>query len=137
KRLLQVFEKPSMEVHADGIDEEALKEISVKTGGKYYPAKDLARLDLILASVSKDINETRTVTFPSLRPQNDGTARRVDLVPGSVPHGSLVKDGSRPRGSGDFEQVGKGATASYRVRGLVIAEMNHFTYLGLALVLRA
>jgi Mg-chelatase subunit ChlD len=122
KSLIQIFEKLSMEIHDDGIDEKALKEISDGTNGKYYSAKDVSKLQFILETVTRDIENLRIVkTFKSLRQVNDGLPRKISI--------QLVREGSN--------QVVQELQQQKQVRGLVIAEMNPVTYLGLALVVGA
>jgi hypothetical protein len=139
KSLIEIFEKLSMEIHDDGIDEKALKEISDGTGGKYYSAKDVSKLDFILAKVSEDIEKEKSEIFLSRRQVHDGLPRKVSLIPGALPRGTLAKIASNPGGSGvaAFESTGKAEAGSVSVHGLVIAEMNHFTYLFLAAILGA
>ena len=115
--LLEIFENLSIQLHDDGIDEDALKKISKGTGGQYYPAKNVSDLKLILAQVSQSIlRETHEIVFPSKIQSADGTARTVTL--------KLVR-----RGAGGSEETIQETTGGYQMRGLVVAEMNHFIYL--------
>src|SRR6266542_5724359 len=44
KALVSIFEKLSMKIHDDGVDEVALTKLATQTGGQYYPAQDVNRL---------------------------------------------------------------------------------------------
>ncbi len=115
--LLEIFESLSILLHDDGIDEDALKQIARETGGQYFPAKNVAELKLILAQVTQNIQrESYEIVFESLVPRADGTQRDVTL--------KLVQVGA----GGGYKVVDE-QTSSYQVRGLVVAEMDHFVYL--------
>jgi hypothetical protein len=115
--LLEIFENLAILLHDDGIDEVALKQIAKETGGQYFPAKNVAELKLILAQVTQNIQrESYEIVFESLVPRADGTQRDVTL--------KLVR-----RGAGGADEVLNKQTSSYQVRGLVVAEMDHFVYL--------
>jgi VWFA-related protein len=121
--LLEIFENLSIALHDDGIDEQTLTQLAKKTGGQYYPAKNVADLKFILENVTKKLQRERyEITFPSLNQRRDGTRRDVAL--------KLVRGGA----GGAFEVVEK-QTSHYQTGGLVVAEMNHFVYLGLLAVL--
>jgi VWFA-related protein len=120
--LVQLFEDLSVELHDDGIDEISLGTLAKQTGGKYYPAKNVSRLDFVLQQVTKSIQRKEyRITFPSLRQVRDGVPRRVAL--------KLVRytgDSPGNPGSGQVvvEKVGRA-----QVHGLVIAEMHPLVYL--------
>ncbi len=121
--LIEIFESLSIELHDDGIDEVALKTLAKETGGQYYPAKNVAELKLVLEQVTKNIQrESYEIVFESLVQRTDGTQRNVTL--------KLVRHGES--GTDEVMEVRKG---SYQMRGLVVAEMNHFVYLAFLLVI--
>jgi VWFA-related protein len=112
QRLYEVFEDLSIELHDDGIDEKSLKLMAEKTGGRYIPAHDISSLELGFASLADQLQNTYTVTFPSIRSTNDGTARGIDIQvfsPDGVP------------------LSGKG-TADYSVHGVVVPELDTPVY---------
>ena len=122
--LLGIFESLSIQLHDDGIDEYTLTQLAQKTGGQYYPAKNVADLKFIFERVTTTIQrQGYEVTYRSLNQRRDGTQRNVAL--------KLVRRGT---GSTD-EEVVQGTTARYQTHGLVVAEMNHFVYLGLLTLL--
>jgi VWFA-related protein len=121
--LLEIFENLAILLHDDGIDEETLKQIAAETGGQYFPAKNVAELKLILAQVTQNIQrESYEIVFESLVPRADGTQRDITL--------KLVR-----RGAGGADDILDEQTSSYQVRGLVVAEMNHFVYLFLLIAI--
>jgi VWFA-related protein len=77
--LYEIFENLSIQLHDDGIDESALTHLADQTGGKYYPAQDISRLRFIYEGLAEELQTTYTVTFPSLRQEDDGTARDVAI----------------------------------------------------------
>src|SRR5439155_11182723 len=80
KALVEIFENLSIQLHDDGIDEATLTKLAQQTGGQYYPAKNVQDLKFILEQVTQNIQkEEYAVTFASLRPSQDGTARNVTL----------------------------------------------------------
>jgi VWFA-related protein len=121
-KLLEIFEKLSIELHDDGIDEVSLKKIARETGGEYHPAKEASKLKLILTELSRTIQrEMREVEFASLNQRASGEQRRVSLL--------LVRTGSEDTVRAS---VGEG---QYQVHGLIIAEMHPLIYLVLLAVL--
>lgn len=117
--LVEIFESLSIKLHDDGIDEYTLRQLASRTGGQYYPAKNVAELKFILENVSKSIQRhVYEITFPSLNQRRDGAQRAVGL--------KLVR-----RGAGGGTTVLEEQTGRYQTGGLVVAEMNHFVYLGL------
>jgi Mg-chelatase subunit ChlD len=112
--LVQIFEKLSIQIHDDGIDEVTLQQLAQKTGGQYYAAKNIKELDLILTRVTQSIPPKHyEITFPSLRQVRDGRARHVTL--------ELIRRG----------QVVQRQEGAEQVRGLVVPELNPVVYLGL------
>jgi VWFA-related protein len=122
--LIFLFEDLSIQLHDDGIDEASLRKIAKETGGQYYPAKNVSELKMILEQVTQNIQrESHEIVFKSLNQRADGMQRNVTL--------KLVQ-----RGVGaDDEKVVESQTGSYQLRGLVVAEMNHFVYLALLIAL--
>ncbi len=103
KRLIELFEKLSIEIHDDGIDETSLRELAEKTGGKYVPVRDASKLKLEFGRLSEELQSTYTVTFPSRRQTHDGTARGIDIT--------VVRGGVRVSDVGQVD---------YNVRGVVV-----------------
>lgn len=121
--LVEIFENLSIQLHDDGIDEPTLTRIAKETGGQYYPAKNVSDLKLILEQVTQSIQrESYEITFESLVQRADGTQRNVSL--------KLVRHGA----TGPDEVVDE-RKGSYQMRGLVVAEMNHFVYLAFLLAI--
>jgi VWFA-related protein len=118
QRLIELFEKLSIDIHDEGIDEASLRRLAEETGGTYTPVRDASRLHLAFDQLSTELQSTYTVTFPSRRSSHDGTARGIDI--------SVVRNGVR---------VSTVGSADYNVRGVVAAEMDHRVYLVLLAVL--
>jgi VWFA-related protein len=120
KDLIQIFEEMSIALHDDGIDVKTLTRLANETGGKYHPARDINRLKLILEQISSELVKAGyEISFDSPR-GFDGQARHIAI--------KLVKSGG---------EVVEEAVADRAVRGVVVAEMNPFVYLGLLGVLGA
>jgi VWFA-related protein len=128
KALLEIFEKLSQQIHEDGIDEVSLRKLASVSGGQYYHAQDVSRLHFILEQVTKTLQRKEyEVTFASLLPKKDGTVRNIGikLIRRS---GELAAEGV----GGSYrvgEEVLEERQGGYQVKGLVLAEMNHFVYL--------
>jgi VWFA-related protein len=124
-KLLEIFEKLSIELHDDGIDEKSLTRLAHETGGEYYPAKDVSKLQFILETVSNELKrEMREVEFASLNQRRAGDLRRISL--------RLVHAAGTAGSPAVEEVVG---TGRYQVHGLIIAEMHPFIYLVLLAIL--
>jgi VWFA-related protein len=124
--LMNIFEKLSLDLYDDGIDEESLKKLAFSTGGQYHHVKDASNLELIFPALAQELQETYTVTFRSRRPLHDGTARGITL--------SVVRGGSG--GSTPGRQVSNTVEAAYTVRGLVVVpEIDPLLYVLLLAVL--
>jgi VWFA-related protein len=117
KDLIEIFERLSIDLHDDGIDEAALQELARQTGGAYYPARDVSKLRFIYEQLAEELQSTYTVTFPSRRPSHDGTARGIDIV---------IERGGR--------RLSDVASAAYNVHGVVAPGMDAGVYLVLLLV---
>jgi VWFA-related protein len=121
--LLEIFESLAIALHDDGIDEYTLTQLAQKTGGQYYPAKKVEELKLILERVTRSIQrQGYEITYKSPLQQRGGTQRNVAL--------RLV----RREAGGSYVEVEK-KTSRYQTGGLLVAEMEHFVYLGLLAVL--
>jgi VWFA-related protein len=114
QKLYEIFEDLSIQLHDDGVDEAALKKLAEETGGKYYSARDISRLRFIYEGLAQELQTTYTVTFPSLRQDDDGTARDIDI--------SVWRNGV---------QVSDVLRGAYNRPGVVVPEMDHRVYLGL------
>jgi hypothetical protein len=120
--LNKVFESLSIDLHGEGIDnEKALRALAEKTGGRYFRARDADQLKLLYGELAGDLEDTHTVTFPSLR-------QRMDALPSAI---DIVVVDSEGRAVSD---VGQGD--SFR-SGLVVAEINYLVYLVLLAALLA
>src|SRR5262249_49074121 len=103
----------------------------------YYPAKDVDLLKAILetevaAEITKE-KQTLSKTFESVRPQADGLPRKVEVR--LVRRGGIEKDGKKGGGGGSDVEVQGPIQGTVQRGGVVIAEMDHFVYLGLLLAL--
>jgi VWFA-related protein len=123
QKLYEIFEKLSIDLHDDGIDEKALGTLAKSTGGKYYPGRDVSKLSLIYDELTEELESTYTVTFASRHP-DDGTARNIQVY--------VERGGKRASGV---------ANTGYTVHGVIVPEMDHRVYLvlliGIALLLAA
>jgi VWFA-related protein len=85
KKLLELFESLSIELHDDGIDETSLRELAEETGGRYTHVSKISELQFIYEKLANELQSTYRVTFPSRRSTYDGTARGIDVkVRGAV-----------------------------------------------------
>jgi VWFA-related protein len=116
--LIELYEGLSIQLHDDGIDERSLKKLAEDTGGRYFPARNVEDLKLIYEQVAEELQTTYTVTFPSWRPENDGTASRVEIV--------VVRGGQR---------VSNVARDTFMREGVVLAESHPGVYLALLFAL--
>jgi hypothetical protein len=116
--LFDIFEKLSIDLHDDGIDEKSLRSLAEETGGKYHPARDVSKLHLIYQELAEELQSTYTVTFPSRRSSHDGTARGIDIY--------LERNGVR---------LSDRAQADYSVEGIVVPEVDYRVYLVLLALL--
>jgi VWFA-related protein len=113
QELFKVFEDLSIELHDDGIDEATLKKLAEQTGGRYIQARDVSKLPSLFGDIADELQTTWTVTFPSLRSVDDGTARAIDVA--------VWRKGAR------VSNVGQ---ADYNVHGVVVPELSPRVYLG-------
>ncbi len=119
KRLVEIFEELSINLHDEGIDEASLQKLAKETGGKYYHIRQADELGTIFEQVAGQLQPHFTVTFRSGRRVHDGTERGIELT--------LVN-----RKSGQTLAV---AEQGYVVHGLISPVADHVLYLGLLLVL--
>jgi VWFA-related protein len=118
QKLIELFEKMSIDIHDEGIDEVSLRRLAQETGGKYYPARDVSKLPKLFSDVSTELQSTYTATFRSRNARHDGTARGIDI--------KVVRGGV---------QVSNVGSADYNVRGVVFPEMDYRVYLVLLALL--
>lgn len=109
--LFEIFENLSIQLHDDGIDEAALRRLAEDTAGRYYHARDLGQLKFIYEGLADELQTTYTVTFPSLRQEDDGTSRDVNI--------SVWRHGA---------QVSNVFQKGYNVPGVVVPEMEPGVY---------
>jgi VWFA-related protein len=113
QRLYEIFEGLSIALHDDGIDEPSLRRLAEETGGKYYPAYNVEQLQLRFQEVASELDSTYIATFPSRRPQHDGTARGIDIV--------VQREGLA---------LSEKVRGVYDVHGVVVTDMSPTVYLG-------
>jgi VWFA-related protein len=77
--LFETFEDLSIQLHDEGVDEKSLRRLADETGGRYVPAHDVSQLEFRFKELAEQLQSTYTVTFPSVRTTNDGTARGIDI----------------------------------------------------------
>src|SRR5262249_46193320 len=106
--LFDIFENLSIQLHDEGIDEASLRKLAAVTGGRSCPARDTSRLRFIYEGLAEELQTTYTVTFPSLRQDDDGTLRDIDI--------SVWQNGV---------QVSDVMRGGYNVPGVVVPEMDH------------
>jgi hypothetical protein len=109
-------------LHDDGIDEKSLKKLAKDTGGEYYHAADIGKLQLITEQISQDLlRDPKIITFDS--PAGfDGANHHYEVKLKRIfvgPSGQVV------------EQVVETHGADLARPGLVVAEMHPIIYLGL------
>lgn len=100
------------------INEKVLRELAVKTGGKYNRADNQEKLYELFDLLVTEVQTDHTVTFPSRNPNHDGTARGIDI--------SIVRGG---------ETVSNVAQADVAVHGVVVAQRDSAVYLSLLALL--
>ncbi|MER3441667.1 MAG: hypothetical protein C4296_09900 [Gemmataceae bacterium] len=103
-KLLEIFEELAIDLHDDGIDEQALATLARETGGQHFHVEEAPKLQDIFARISGQLSSEFSIRFRSRRPIHDGTAR-----------GIAIHISGR---SG--ESLASGA-ATYHVRGLLVA----------------
>jgi VWFA-related protein len=117
KKLLEVFENLSIELHDDGIDEASLKKLAGETGGKYLHVENTSELSFFYEKLADEFQQTYKVTYawPESARQfrDDGTARGIEV--------KIV------RGGRVISKASKGA--DYVVRRLAVPQMNYAVYL--------
>jgi hypothetical protein len=118
KKLYEIFEDLSIQLHDDGVDEPSLKALAEKTGGRYIPAHDISTLELGFAALAEQLQNTYTVTFPSRRSTHDGTARGIDI---QVFRGDVA--------------LSTMASADYNVHGVVVPDLDTPVYVAFLAVL--
>jgi VWFA-related protein len=114
RKLIDVFEALSIDLHDDGIDEDSLQALATRTGGKYSHAKDIDKLSFIYERLADELQSTYKVTFTSRRASHDGTMRGIDVA--------IYRNNQRISGV---------ASADYGVRGIVVPQVSYWVYLGL------
>ncbi len=103
-KLTEVFEELSIELHDDGIDEQALQRLSAATGGQYYHVRQIDKLQEAFSQLAATVDNTHSVKYISKRARHDGTARGIEIRLGSLAtvqsgyatHGLLTPQSSTP-----------------------------------------
>lgn len=113
KKLLEVFENLSIQLHDDGIDEKSLRALAEQTGGKYLHVENTSELSFFYEKLADEFQQTYKVQFDSRRASHDGTARGLDV--------KIV------RGGRVISTAEKGV--DYVVRGIVVPQMSYGVYL--------
>ena len=116
RKLLELFENLSIELHDDGIDEESLGRLARETGGKYTHVKDLSQLSFLYQKLAEELQSTYRVTFVSRRATFDGTARGIDV--------RVVRGGKTVSTIGRADDI---------ARGVVVPHMSYSVYLSFLL----
>lgn len=114
RKLLDVFEGLSIQLHDDGIDEASLRKLAEDTGGTYSHAGDIDKLSFIYEKLADELQEGIEAKFTSRLPKHDGTGRSYVV--------KIYRDG---------KLIGSSGRASDVVRGLVVPQMGYWEYLGL------
>ena len=112
KKLLELFETLSVELHDDGIDEESLTKLAKETGGRYTHVSKSSDLQFIYEKLADELQTTYKVTFESARASHDGTARGIDV--------KIMRKG---------KVISTVAKVDDVVRGVVVPQMNYGVYL--------
>jgi VWFA-related protein len=112
KKLLELFENLSIELHDDGIDEDSLKKLATETGGRYTHVSKIDELQFIYEKLADELQTTYRVTFESRRSSHDGTARGIDV--------KVVRQGKVISTVGKVDDV---------ARGVVVPQMSYGIYL--------
>lgn len=79
ERLTEVFERLSIDLHDDGIDERSLRRLAEETGGDYCDVRQADRLTHTFERLAVQVDNTYSVTFRSRRARPDGTARGIEI----------------------------------------------------------
>jgi VWFA-related protein len=103
-KLTEVFEELSVDLHDDGIDEQALQRLAQSTGGQYYHVRESDKLQAAFEQLAATVENTHSVKFTSKRARHDGTARGIEIRLGSLAtvqsgyatHGLLTPQSSTP-----------------------------------------
>jgi VWFA-related protein len=111
KKLLEVFENLSIELHDDGIDEDSLRRLAKETGGKYSHVSKIEELRFIYEQLAEELQTTYKLTFESNRASHDGTARGIDV--------KIVRAG---------KVISTVGTADDVARGVVVPQMSYAVY---------
>jgi VWFA-related protein len=118
KKLLEVFENLSIQLHDDGIDEASLKRLAGETGGKYTHVSKVSELTFIYEKLADELQSTYKVTYESRRAQHDGTARGIDV--------KVMRGGRLVSTVGKVDDV---------ARGVAVPQMDYAVYLSLLAIL--
>lgn len=78
-QLTDVFERLSIDLHDDGIDERSLRRLAEQTGGEYCDVRQADRLCQTFERLAIQVDNTYSVTFRSRRDRADGTARGIEI----------------------------------------------------------
>jgi VWFA-related protein len=113
KRLFEIFESLSLDIHGDGIDEAALRSLAEQTKGKYYPASDASKLRDIYVEIAEELQSKYKRTFTSNNQKKDGTVSAIDI--------SIVDKYGNILSNRGMEDVAR--------PGLIVPEIDYRVYL--------
>lgn len=84
EKLTDIFEELSIDLHDDGIDEQALQKLAASTGGMYHHVREIDKLQAAFAQLASTVENTHSIRFRSKRERHDGTARGIEIRLGSL-----------------------------------------------------
>lgn len=84
EKLTEIFEELSIDLHDDGIDEQALQRLAASTGGMYHHVREIDKLQTAFAQLAATVENTHNIKFNSKRARHDGTARGIEIRLGTI-----------------------------------------------------
>ncbi|MGF1582188.1 MAG: VWA domain-containing protein [Gemmataceae bacterium] len=130
--LIDLFEKLSILLHDDGIDEEILRKLAYDTQGQYYHVEDVDKMELALREVVKGIENRRiSIEFESRFQRQEGLTREIQVQLVEVTRDK--KDNAKVV----RKVLGKTEKERYQNPALLLAQTNPLVYLVLLGILGA
>jgi VWFA-related protein len=111
RRLYEVFENLSIQLHDDGIDEESLTKLADETVGQYRQARDVSMLPIIYRQIAEELQSSFSANFTSHRTSHDGTARGIDIT--------ILRNGV---------PISVAGQSHYMVQGILVPEWSTAVY---------